>query len=146
MAYPYLVEPERFGNYILMRRLAEGGMGEVFLAQQTGIGGFAKQLVVKRIRPELAGDPKFVEAFVTEGRVSALIDHPNVVHIHQMGEFEGRYFIAMEYVHGLSLAGVLQRLGDGLELSTALYIMNNVCEGLAYAHDATGLDGAPLGA
>ena len=139
------MEPEQFGRYILLRRLAEGGMGEVFLAQQPGIAGFAKQLVVKRIRANLAGDPQFIEAFLNEGRVAALIDHPNVVHIHELGENDGRYFIAMEYVHGRSLDAVLDRLGDALELSTALYIMNNVCEGLAYAHDAVGLDGEPLG-
>jgi serine/threonine protein kinase len=138
------VEAEQFGRYILLRRIAEGGMGEVFLAQQPGIAGFAKQLVVKRIRPAVADNPQFIEAFINEGRVAALIDHPNVVHIHELGEIDGRYFIAMEYVHGRSLADVLDRLGDALELSTALYIMNNVCEGLAFAHEANGLDGEPL--
>ena len=120
-------------------------MGEVYLAQQPGIAGFAKQLVVKRIRPALAGDPQFVQMFLNEGRVAALIDHPNVVHIHELGEIDGLYFIAMEYVDGLSLAAVLHMLGDALELSTALYVVANVCEGLAYAHDAKGLDGEPLG-
>ncbi len=70
-------------------------MGELFLAQQHGIAGFAKKLVVKRIKAALADDPQFVEMFLDEGRIAALIDHPNVVQIHELGEIEGRYFIAM---------------------------------------------------
>lgn len=120
-------------------------MGELFLAQQQGIAGFAKKLAVKRIKPALAGDATFVEMFLAEGRVAALIDHPNVVHIHELGKVEGQYFIAMEYVEGLSLARVMELTGGRLELATAVYIASQVCEGLAYAHDACGLDGQPLG-
>jgi serine/threonine-protein kinase len=120
-------------------------MGELFLAQQQGIAGFAKQLVVKRIKPDLVGDPKFVEMFLAEGRIAALIDHPNVVQIHELGKVEGQYFIAMEYVEGLSLARVMELAGGPLDLATALHVTSSLCEGLAYAHDAVGLDGQPLG-
>jgi len=136
---------EEFGRYILIRRIAEGGMGELYLARQSGPAGFAKQLVVKRIKPALAGDRAFVDMFLEEGRIAALIDHPNVVHIHELGQSDGQYFIAMEYVPGLSLARVLELQGGPLELSTTLYIARDLCEGLAHAHGARSLDGQPLG-
>jgi eukaryotic-like serine/threonine-protein kinase len=135
---------ETFGRYLLEKKLAVGGMGEVFLAQQSGIAGFAKKLVVKRIKASLVDDPQFVEMFLNEGRVAALIDHPNVVHIYELGQVDGAYFIAMEYVPGRSLSSVLERLGGPLDLPQALYVLTNICEGLAYAHDAVGHDGQPL--
>ncbi|MCC6750576.1 MAG: serine/threonine protein kinase [Deltaproteobacteria bacterium] len=137
-----VVEP--FGRYTLLRRLAVGGMGEVFLAQQPGIAGFSKQVVVKRIRPALVDDPHFVEMFLNEGRVAALLDHPNIVQIYELDEVDGIYFIAMEYVPGRDLGTMLEMVSGPLELSYALYILLNACEGLAFAHDAVGHDGQPL--
>jgi serine/threonine protein kinase len=138
------IEGERFGEYLLLRRLAVGGMGELFLSQRAGIAGFYKQLVVKRIRPELARDTQFIEMFLHEGRVAALIDHPNVVHIYDQGQVEGTYFMSMEYVPGKDLAAVLAHRRGPLDLPVAMYVMNSVCEGVAFAHDAVAPDGTPL--
>ena len=138
------MEPEEFGPYTLVRRLATGGMGELFLAQRAGLAGFSKRLVVKRIRPELATDREFVEMFLGEGRIAALLDHPNVVHIYDLGEVNGIFYLAMEYIAGKDLGSLLLRNGGPLELSIAVYIMISLCEGVAFAHDATAPDGQPL--
>ena len=86
----------QLGKYRLVRQLAEGGMGEVFLARQEGPRGFAKPVVVKRMLPHLAKDATFVEMFLNEARVAALVSHPNVVQIFELGETNDTYFIAME--------------------------------------------------
>jgi eukaryotic-like serine/threonine-protein kinase len=138
------MEPEQFGDYTLVRCLAIGGMGELYLAQREGVAGFSKQLVVKRIRPELAGDAEFVEMFLNEGRLAAMLDHPNIVHIYELGQAEGSYFMAMEYVAGKNLNTVLTHNSGPLELSMALGMFSGICEGMAFAHDAIGQDGFPL--
>ena len=137
--------PESFGPYTLVRRLATGGMGELFLAQRDGLAGFSKQLVVKRIRTELADDREFVEMFLAEGRVAALLDHPHIVHIYDLGQVEGIYYLAMEYVAGRDLGTVLSRNGGPVDLGCALSVLIGACEGVGFAHDATGGDGNPLG-
>ncbi|MCA9667147.1 MAG: serine/threonine protein kinase [Myxococcales bacterium] len=135
---------ERFGPYVLTRRIAMGGMGELFLARRRGVGGFEKQVVVKRILPDLARDPQLVQMFLDEARVSALLDHANIVHIYELGEVDGAYFLAMEYVDGRDLRQVLQRHDGPLELGCALTILGGICEGLAYAHEARDVRGRPL--
>lgn len=139
------MEPEEFGPYTLVRRLATGGMGELYLAQRAGLAGFSKRLVVKRIRPELATDREFVDMFLGEGRIAALLDHPNIVHIYDLGEVNGIFYLAMEYIAGKDLGSLLLRNGGPLELSMALYVLISLCEGVAFAHDATAPDGQPLG-
>ncbi len=86
----------QLGKYRLVRQLAEGGMGEVFLARQEGPRGFAKPVEVKRMLPHLAKDATFVEMFLNEARVAAFVSHPNVVQIFELGETNDTYFIAME--------------------------------------------------
>jgi len=139
------MEPEQFGPYTLVRHLATGGMGELFLAQRAGLAGFSKQLVVKRIRAELADDREFVDMFLAEGRIAALLDHPNVVHIYDLGQVAGIYYLAMEYVAGQDLGTILERNGGPLDLACALAVMISTCEGVGFAHDATTPDGHPLG-
>jgi serine/threonine protein kinase len=141
---PREFEPEQFGPYTLLRHLATGGMGELYLAQREGVAGFAKHLVVKRIRPELATDREFVDMFLTEGRIAALLDHPNVVHISDLGEVNGIFYMAMEYIAGKDLGALLQRVNGPLGLPEALHVMVSVCEGVAFAHGATDTDGRPL--
>jgi serine/threonine protein kinase len=138
------IEPEQFGPYFLVRHLATGGMGELYLAQREGVAGFSKQLVVKRIRPELATDREFVDMFLTEGRIAALLDHPNVVHISDLGEVGGIFYMAMEYIAGKDLGTLLQRAGGPLDLPEALHVMVSLCEGVAFAHNATDPEGRPL--
>ena len=100
----------RLGRYRLVRRIASGGMGEVYLARQEGPAGFAKTLVVKRLLPHLASDEKLRELFLNEARLAALLSHPNVVQIFELGEVDGAFFIAMEHIHGRSLREISRAL------------------------------------
>ena len=98
------MNPQLFGKYQLLKKLATGGMAEVWLARQRGIEGFAKDVVVKRILPHLAEDPEFVEMFLDEALIAARFNHPNIAQIYEFGEARtARYFIAMEFIHGEDL-------------------------------------------
>ncbi|MCA1665525.1 MAG: serine/threonine protein kinase, partial [Myxococcales bacterium] len=102
----------QFGKYALQRKLAEGGMAELFLAKQTGMEGFEKLVVVKRILPQLCNDDAFVEMFLNEARVAARLNHPNVAQIFDLGKLGDQYFIAMEYVHGEDLRALIREATD----------------------------------
>ncbi len=126
-----------FGRYKLLRPLGAGGMAEVFLAQQTGLGGFEKQVVVKRILPNLSRDESFIAMFLQEARVAARISHPNVVQIFDVGRVGDRYFIAMEYVRGWDLNNLL-RLAEAINfqmpVGLAARLVADICAGLHAAH------------
>src|SRR5215510_6940799 len=103
------MEPgETFGKYVLVRRLATGGMADIYLARQSGVEGFQKPCVIKRILPQLADDQQFVNMFLDEARIAALLSHPNIVQIFDLGREGGSYYLAMEHIHGEDLARVLQ--------------------------------------
>jgi serine/threonine-protein kinase len=128
----------RLGKYQLLRKLATGGMAEVFLAKTDGPMGFEKLLVIKRILPHLAQDPQFIEMFLGEAKLAAQLNHPNLVQLFDFGEAEGSYFIAMEYIDGPTLRYVLARSRDlqaPISLALAARIVSSAAEGLAYAHD-----------
>src|SRR5437762_11796721 len=78
-------------------------MGEVFLARQSGAGGFSRAAVVKRLLPHLARDAAFVQMFLNEGRLAGMLTHPNIAQVYELGEDRGSYFLAMELVHGRSM-------------------------------------------
>src|SRR2546427_3714764 len=88
---------DQFGKYLLLRRLALGGMAEIFLAKQTGVQGFEKLVVVKRILANLATEKEFVQMFLDEARLAATLTHPNIVQIYDLGETNGSFYIAMEF-------------------------------------------------
>ena len=137
----------RFGKYTLLRKIATGGMAEVFLARAEGVGGFQKLLVIKRILPNLAEDQQFVSMFLNEARVASQLNHPGVVSIYELGEVDRAYYIAMEYIDGPNLRSLCRRAADGgqpLPAHLAVKIISQACEGLQYAHDAVALDGSPL--
>ena len=128
----------RLGKYQLLRKLATGGMAEVFLAKTDGPMGFEKLLVIKRILPHLAQDPRFIEMFLGEAKLAAQLNHPNLVQLFDFGEAEGSYFIAMEYIDGPTLRYLLARSRDlqaPIPLGLAARIVSSAAEGLAYAHD-----------
>ena len=137
----------RFGQYVLLRRIARGGMAEVFLAQQRGLEGFDRRVAVKRILPHLADSPDFTKMFLGEAKLAAQLSHPNVVHIYDFGKNEGDYFIAMEYVEGVH-AGQLFKHGaehDKLPPTLVARIGADAASALHYAHEMRGGNGKPLG-
>ncbi len=137
----------RIGRYRVLRRLAVGGMGEVFLARHEGPAGFAKTLVVKRILEHLASDARFVEMFLNEARLAALLSHPNVVQIFELGEDKGSYFIAMEFIPGRSLRAIgaaLRQRGKAIEATMAARLAAQALHGLHYAHELKDERGQPL--
>jgi len=139
--------PEKLGRYKLLTLLATGGMAEIYLARQTGIGGFERLVVVKRILPHLAGQERFVEMFFDEARIAAQLNHPNIVQIFDLGQDEDEYFISMEYLEGESLGYLVRearRTGNFLPVDVSAGIVAQVCDGLDYAHKLTDESGKPL--
>jgi eukaryotic-like serine/threonine-protein kinase len=136
-----------FGKYHLLERLGRGGMAEVWKAKALGPMGYARKLVVKRILPELACDEEFVRMFVEEARLSASLNHGNIVQVYEFGEVGGEYYLAMEWVHGRDLNTLLRQMKERDEpppLALATYVAREVCRALAYAHALTDEDGQPL--
>jgi serine/threonine protein kinase len=138
---------EKFGRYRLRGVLGQGGMGRLDLAEQRGIQGFVKVVVLKRILPHLAESDQFREMFLHEARIAARLEHPNIVATYELGEVEGKYFISMEYLPGEDLAAVLARCPPGrpmpIEIAVAL-AQQGAC-GLDYAHEARDSEGRPIG-
>ncbi len=144
---PDVVPGTRLGKYEIVRRIATGGMAEIFLARVSGLPGFQKNVVVKRILPQLATKADFIEMFLDEARIAATLQHPNVVQMYDVGVVDGNYFIAMEYLNGEDVRTVMKTLfrKDGkLPLEFALGIVIGVASGLHYAHEKKGFDGKPL--
>jgi serine/threonine protein kinase len=142
---------EQLGKYALQRKLAEGGMAEIFLAKQSGpdfCAGFEKLVVIKRILPQLCSDDSFVAMFLNEARLAARLNHPNVAQIFDLGKLGEQYFIAMEYVHGEDLRTIIRDASEGGKrppLGLACRIIADTLAGLHYAHTRAGSDGKPLG-
>jgi serine/threonine-protein kinase len=129
----------RLGRYLLVERIGAGGMAEVYRAVALGARGFERRVVVKCLLPDLSASPEFVEMFVREARISALLDHPNLVQVHDFGQLEGRYFLAMEHLDGHTLLSVCEaafRCGQ-LDPGVAIYAAAQVARGLAYVHSRT---------
>ncbi|MGA9521092.1 MAG: protein kinase [Myxococcaceae bacterium] len=136
------------GGYELLTRIATGGMGEVFVARKTGNGAFEKRVALKLLLPHLSQEPEFIRMFLDEARIAARMNHPNVVQIFDLGEAEGRYFIAMALIEGVSLAKLLracQRMKAVLPLPIVRLIASGLCEALAHAHNLTGPNGEDFG-
>lgn len=121
-------------------------MADVSLAVAQGLGGFNKLLVLKQLRNALVGDPEFVTMFLDEARLAARLNHPNVVHTHEVGQDGDRYYMAMEYLDGQPLHRVLRRAESrgGMPLPLFVQILVRALEGLHYAHELRDYDGTPL--
>ena len=139
---------KRLGRYQIIGRLATGGMAEVYLALSGDLPGFRTLVVVKRILPHLASNAQFIRMFLDEARLAALLDHPNIVRIVEVGHDGEDYFLVMELVQGKPLSAVLRKAArEHRPPSPALtaYLISQAASGLAYAHTLTDGEGRPLG-
>ena len=119
-------------------------MGEIWLARMAGAAGWSKPVVLKRVLPHLEDDPEFLTRFIDEARIAASLNHGNIVPVFDLGESDGMYFIAMEWIDGWDLRRLLRILEEPLPTRFALYVAREVANGLAYAHERTGEAGAAL--
>jgi eukaryotic-like serine/threonine-protein kinase len=135
------------GKYRLVAELARGGMGIVHLAVSQGAGGFNKLLVVKELKPELAGEDGYVTMFLDEARLAARLTHPNIVQTIEVGSEADRHFMVMEFLDGRSLHRTIRRFREqgGFPVAAHLRLIAESLLGLQYAHDLRDFDGQPLG-
>ncbi|MCP3167541.1 protein kinase domain-containing protein [Myxococcus qinghaiensis] len=141
---PPLLRP--YGPYVLVRKLAEGGMAEIFLAKLLGADGFERNVVIKRMLPHLSSIPDFVEMFRDEARLAAKLAHPNIVQIQELGFTEGCYYICMEYLAGEDFSTTLRLAGrrrQYLPFPIVLRVLIDSARGLHYAHEFANEMGQP---
>lgn len=134
----------QFSSYEIESRLAVGGMAEVWRAKIKGLEGFEKRIVIKTMLTTLQHRPELVEMFVSEAALAARLNHPNIVDVLDFGQLEGRYFIAMEYVSGLTLRLANRRgreAGGRLPILMVLHMLADVCDALQHMHDLADRDG-----
>jgi TonB family protein len=137
-----------FGQYELIELIATGGMAEVYRARMSGVEGFQKIVSIKRILPHLTDNDEFVTMFVDEAKVAAQLQHPNIIHIYDLGKIERSYYIAMEYIDGRDLRSILRTLEEKharLPIGLALFIASHLAAALEYAHRKRDLQGKSLG-
>jgi eukaryotic-like serine/threonine-protein kinase len=133
--------------YSLNRKIADGGMGAIYEAQQFGAEGFIKRVAIKTILPKFAQRESLIAAFVGEARLVANLVHQNIVQIHHLGRHEGGYYIAMEYINGLTLTNLMAMhvmLTRQVPVDLAMFIVSRIARGLEYAHNKHDSDGSPL--
>ncbi len=139
---------ESFGKYVLLEKLATGGMAEVFLARGTGAGGIGKFFAIKRILPQYADSPEFIEMFKEEAKIAINLNHSNIVSIHEFGVEKGQFFLVMDYVEGRNLRQILNKMKKtNLQFSVeqVVFIIKEVAAGLDHAHRCIdGSTGRPL--
>ncbi len=139
--------PEKFGKYLLLDRINQGGMAEVYLAKTFGFGGTDQIIALKRILTSVSEDPAFVEMFVNEAKLLVLLNHANIAQIFELDKSDDAFFIAMEYVPGRDLRAIIDRANhDGIELPEHLVLLAvaQVLEGLDFAHRKADVSGKQL--
>jgi len=141
------LEHQRFGKYLLLSRIAQGGMAELYQAKLMGDEGFEKLIAIKKILPHLSEETNLVKSFIDEAKLAAFLQHPNIVQIYDFGSVNSTYYIAMEYLYGKDLKLITERYNEKelpLSIENALYIATQVCAGLDYAHKLKDFRGNPL--
>ncbi|MEM6532688.1 MAG: serine/threonine-protein kinase [Myxococcota bacterium] len=136
------------GKYDIIRRIAVGGMAEIFLARQIGLEGFDRLVILKTLLPDLAQEEESVRSFLDEARIAATLNHPNIVGIYEVGVQDGLHFIAMEYISGETISGLLvaaHKSEHKISPLVSARIIRDAAAGLAHAHEATTVEGVPLG-
>lgn len=141
-----LADAQAFGKYTLVAKIATGGMAEIFLARLQGAAGFEKLVCIKRILPHLAADTTLTSMFLAEAQIAAQISHPNVCQVFELGELDGRYYIAMEYLEGVPFSCVRSETEYPAPTEPRLVagLVMQACEGLHHAHNLKRSDGSAL--
>ncbi|MEQ1875023.1 MAG: serine/threonine-protein kinase [Bdellovibrionia bacterium] len=141
-------KPEYFGKYILLEKLAVGGMAEVYLGKVTGAENIAKFVAVKRILPQHSRNQDFIEMFKEEAKIAIHLSHGNIVPIFEFGEDKGQFYLTMEYVEGRNLRQIVNRMKENkkhMSIEQAVYVINEAARGLDHAHRCIdGTTGRPL--
>src|SRR3954468_12939384 len=141
-------QPIKFGNYLLLERIAVGGMAEVFVAKAFGVEGFERLLAIKKILPTMGEDVEFISMFVDEARIAVQLSHANIVQVLELGKHDENLYIAMEYISGRDLRQLIERFRkrqQPMPIPQACLIVAEVCEALDYAHRKRDASGRPLG-
>jgi len=128
---------QRFGPYLLLNRIAVGGMAEIYLAKTQGLAGFEKLCALKVIHPDFASDQHFIQMLIDEAKIAVGLNHSNIAKIYELGRHNDAYYIAMEYVDGADLFRIMRSLSSkrvSVPLDVAAYIAQEICTGLDYAH------------
>lgn len=143
-----MAELHKIGKYDLLGLIAQGGMGNVYLARAEGLAGFSKLVVLKTLRTDLSDDTRFREMFLDEARLAARLNHRNIVQTNDVGDSNGVYFMVMDYLEGRSLAKihrVMQKRSEKLPLALEVRIVADMLAGLHHAHELQDFDGKSLG-
>lgn len=131
-------EPQPFGKYTLVEKLAVGGMAMIYRAKIEGVKGFQKDLVIKQILPQYSDMPDFIDMFIDEAKIAVNLNHANIVPVYELGEIDGALYIAMEYVPGRDTGLILEACeeqGRVIPPHIAAYVLTQVCRALDYAHN-----------
>ncbi|MCE9578897.1 MAG: serine/threonine protein kinase [Deltaproteobacteria bacterium] len=134
-------------RYVVNEYLSEGGMGAIYLGKKLGAGGFEKEVVLKQLLPEFTQQPEFIDLFLREARLSASLDHANIIHTIDLVAAGAEYFIVMEYLAGADLRTLLKRAKRRrrrFSAAAGIFVAREVLSALAYAHSKRGPDGSPL--
>src|SRR4051812_17454352 len=134
-------------RYVVLEHLSEGGMGAIYVGKKLGAGGFEMEVVLKQLLPEFTQQEEFIDLFLREAKLSATLDHANIVHTIDLVTAGGEYFIVMEYLPGGDLRTLLKkakRRGKRFSAAAAIYICREVASALSYAHSKRDFDGKPL--
>ena len=135
------------GPFEIVSEIKRGGMATLFVARRLGAAGFTRHVAIKVVHPHLAQDEQFVRMFIDEAKLAAQIKHPNVVHVEELGKYDGAYFLVMEYIHGCSLSELLRSLAEQhrrLRPEIATWIAAQIAKGLHAAHELCDPSGQAL--
>jgi serine/threonine protein kinase len=134
-------------RYVVLEHLSEGGMGAIYVGKKMGAGGFEMEVVLKQLLPEFTQQEEFIDLFLREAKLSATLDHANIVHTIDLVTAGGEYFIVMEYLAGGDLRTLIKRAkkrGKRFSPAAAIYICREVLSALSYAHAKRDFNGSPL--
>ena len=124
----------QIGPYVLTSKIGQGGMAELHLADYVREDGFRRTVALKKVLPHLAENQDFINMFIREARLAALLQHPNIVQIIDFGNIKNTYFIAMEYIAGKNLAEIMGHLKTGLPIELTIFLALQISNGLHYSH------------